>query len=111
LGYWLLKQLLTTVVIEHLLSARDPTTIFETPQKMSDPWVSSLEWPSLDYTYDPVATRILEGNPHFRAPKISENQVLRPKQSKEFVREELLKCHKILENYIPGYQFLDIEFE
>jgi hypothetical protein len=25
----------------HLLCARDPTTIFETPQKMSEPWVIS----------------------------------------------------------------------
>jgi len=72
---------------------------------------SVLEWPCLDYTYDPVAMRAIEGNPNFRAPLITKNQILHPKQSKNFVRKELIRSNKILENYIDGYSFLDIEFE
>jgi len=72
---------------------------------------SRLEWPCLDYTYDPVSMRVVEGNPNFRAPEITVDQILRPKQSKEYVRQELIKGNKVLENYIEGYKLLDIEFE
>lgn len=72
---------------------------------------SRIEWPCLDYTYDPVSMRVVECNPNFRAPEITEDQILRPKQSKKYVRQELIKGNKILENYIEGYKFLDIEFE
>jgi len=35
--------------------------IFRLTILLSNRYVSSLEWPSLDYTYDPVATRIVAG--------------------------------------------------
>lgn len=78
---------------------------------LSDTYRANLEWPCLDYTYDPVALRVVEGDPNFRAPALSEDQILRPRQSKQFVRHELLRCNRMLENYVDGYKFLDVEFE
>ena len=85
--------------------------IFRFSVLLSKSYSSWLEWPCLDYTYDPVAMRVIEGSPFFRAPALSEVQILRPKQSKQLVRQELITCHKILEEYVEGYKFLDIEFE
>lgn len=70
-----------------------------------------IEWPCLDYTYDPVTMKVIEANPNFRTPEIAKDQIVRPKQSKALVRGELIKGHKILENYIEGYKLLDINFE
>ncbi len=78
---------------------------------LSNIYRANLDWPCLDYTYDPAALRVVEGNPNFRAPVLSEDQILRPRQSKQFVRQELLRCNRMLENYVEGYKFLDIEFE
>lgn len=78
---------------------------------LSDTYRANLEWPCLDYTYDPVTLRVVEGSPNFWAPSLSEGQILRPRQTKQFVRQELLKCNRMLEDYVKDYKFLDIEFE
>lgn len=83
--------------------------IFRFTVLLSKGYCSRLEWPCLDYTYDPAAMRVIAGNANFRAPALSESQILRPKQSKQLVRQELIRCHKILERYVEGYRFLDIE--
>jgi hypothetical protein len=70
---------------------------------------SSFEWPGLDYTFDPVTSKAVSGNPNFRAPDLNKAEILNPRQSKRLLIEELSKGHKILESYANGYKFLGIE--
>ena len=70
---------------------------------------SPLEWSGLDYTFDPVRSKAVSGNPNFRAPDLNKAEVLNPRQSVELVREELSKGHKILESYATDYEFRGIE--
>ena len=44
-----------------------------------------LEWPDLDYTYDPVTRLEVSGKEGFRAPSLKKSEILHPKQSKELV--------------------------
>lgn len=70
---------------------------------------SSLQWSGLDYTFDPVSSKAVSGNPHFRAPDLNKAEILNPRQSKRLVIEELSRGHKILESYANDYKFLGIE--
>jgi len=76
---------------------------------LSDSFSSQLEWADLDYTFDPVRRKEVLGNERFRVPNISKQDILHPKQSKEFVLAELSKGSKIIESYVDNYQFLQGE--
>ncbi len=76
---------------------------------LSTKYISLLEWPGLDYTFDPVRRREVFGNERFRAPDLSKENILHPKQSKEFVQQELNKGQKAIETYVDDYEFLGIE--
>ena len=78
---------------------------------LSRDFISRFEWPCLDYTIDPITSKQIEGNPNFRAPSIKEQDILKPKQSKQYVLEEIYKGHKILQNYVDGYEIQKIEVE
>lgn len=78
---------------------------------LSNSYRGYLDWSPIDYTFDPVTRRLIEGRPNFIAPTLTEAQILRPKQSKQWVRHELIKANKMLEGYLEGYTFLDVEFE
>ena len=72
---------------------------------------SSLDWPGLDHTIDPVTSKFVIGNPNFRAPELGVDGVLFPKHSKKLVLGELEKGHKIIERYVKDHEFLRIEIE
>jgi len=76
---------------------------------LSTKYTSQLEWPGLDYTFDPVRRREVFGNERFRAPDLSKENILHPKQSKEFVQQELNEGQKAIESYVDDYEFLGIE--
>jgi hypothetical protein len=78
---------------------------------LSKDYKSSFDWPGLDYTFDPITSKEIFGNPNFRAPELEINEVLSPKQSKQLVLGELAIGHKILESYRDDHQFLKIEAE
>ena len=78
---------------------------------LSDNFVSQFEWPGLDYTFDPVRRKEIFGKEDFRAPLLSKDDVLNPKQSEETVLEELCAGQKIIENYIDELEFLGGEFK
>ncbi len=78
---------------------------------LSKDYKSAFEWPGLDYTFNPVTSKEIYGDPNFRAPELEINEVLSPKQSKQLVLGELTMGHKILESYRDDYQFLKIEAE
>jgi hypothetical protein len=71
---------------------------------------SELEWPGLDYTFDPVRRKQVVGNDNFRAPQLTKENILRPKQSKTLVQAELEKGHKLIEKYVKDFRFLGGEF-
>lgn len=73
---------------------------------LSDSFSSQLEWADLDYTFDPVCLQEVFGNERFRAPNISKQDVLQPKQSRELVLAELSEGYKIIEDYVDNYQFI-----
>ena len=80
--------------------------IFRFTVLLSDSFASQLEWADLDYTFDPVLLQEVLGNERFRAPKISKQDVLEPKQSRELVLAELGEGYKLIENYVDDYQFM-----
>ena len=71
---------------------------------------SELEWPGLDYTFDPVRRKQLVGNDNFRAPQLTKEKILHPKQSKDFVQTKLDKGHKVIASYVGNFRFLSGEF-
>ena len=71
---------------------------------------SELELPGLDYTFDPVSRKQVFGNDNFRTPPLTKENVLRPKQSKQFVTAELHKGQKAIESYAENFEFLGGEF-
>lgn len=76
---------------------------------LSSKYASQLEWPGLDYTFDPVRRQEVFGNERFRAPDLSKENILHPKQSKEFVQQELNRGQKVIESYVDNYEFLGTE--
>ena len=76
---------------------------------LSEEFESQFEWPGLDYTFDPVRLQEVVGNEKFRAPHITKENILHPKQSKKFVLGELHKGHKVIENYVDNYKFIEGE--
>lgn len=71
---------------------------------------SELEWPDLDYTFDPVRRKQIAGNDNFRAPQLTEENILHLGQSKEFIQAELDKGHKVIENYVDNFRYLGGKF-
>lgn len=77
---------------------------------LAEGFKSELEWPGLDYTFDPVRRKQVLGNDNFRAPQLTKENILHPKQSKELVQAELYKGHKVIESYVDSFRFLGGEF-
>lgn len=77
---------------------------------LAEDFESELEWAGLDYTFDPVRRKQVIGNDSFRAPHLTKENILRPKQSKDMVLTELYKGHEVLESYVDNVKFLGGEF-
>jgi len=73
---------------------------------LSDNFSSVIELSDLDYTFDPVRLQEVYGNNKFRAPLLTKEDILHPKQSKSFVQEEINKAQKVIESYVENYQYL-----
>lgn len=78
---------------------------------LAENFESELEWPGLDYTFDPVSRKQVVGNDNFRAPQLTKENVLHPKQSKNLVQTELNRGCKVIENYVDNFWFLGGEFD
>lgn len=76
---------------------------------LAEDFESKLEWPALDYTYDPVRIAEVVSKDNLRAPRLTKENILRPKHSKEFVLKELNKGTKVIESYVEKFKFLDGE--
>jgi hypothetical protein len=85
--------------------------IFRYTSLLSKEFNSLIDLSDIDYTFDPTTGKEICTKANFIAPEIGINDVLFPKHSKQLVVDELIKGHKMLENYIEGYQLLEIEGE
>jgi hypothetical protein len=56
---------------------------------LSDSYSGDIEWPSIDYTFNPVTQNEVFGNSVFTAPKLTINQIVNPKQRIEKVTKSL----------------------
>lgn len=72
---------------------------------------SALDWPGIDHTLDPVTSRVIEGNPSFRAPILTISDAISPKNKKQQVSNELAKGFEILSRYHDGHELLKIATE
>jgi hypothetical protein len=70
---------------------------------------SLLEWPGLDYTYDPVRGAEIIVKESFRAPQLTKENILRPKQSKALVLAELNSGTRVIENYVTKFKLISGE--
>ncbi|MFP3982871.1 MAG: HNH endonuclease [Desulfurivibrionaceae bacterium] len=84
--------------------------IFRFTIVLAERFKSNLEWAGLDYTYDPVSRKQVLGNDNFRAPRLSRDNILRPKQSKTLVQNELNRGYKTLDAYTKDVRSLGGEF-
>jgi len=73
---------------------------------LAERFESELEWPGLDYTFDPVRRKMVIGNDNFRAPRLTKENILHPKQSRDLVEAELHKGHKTIESYVASFRVL-----
>jgi hypothetical protein len=71
---------------------------------------TELEWPGLDYTFDPTRRKQVVDNDNFRAPQLTKENMLHPRQCKAFVQAELDKGHKVIASYVENFLFLGGEF-
>lgn len=78
---------------------------------LSDCFQYPLEWPDLDYTYDPVRLAEVPGKDSFRARALTINDILHPKQSKEFVEAEIKVCHNVIGSYVDSLEFIDSKLD
>lgn len=76
---------------------------------LAEEFESKFEWPGLDYTFDPVRIAQVFGNDNFRAPQLTKENILCPKQSKEFIQNELIKGFKVIDGYDDKFKFLSGE--
>jgi len=78
---------------------------------LAEDFKSEIEWPDLDYTFDPVRRSRVVGNDNFRATPLTKENILHPRQSKSLVQIELDKGHKVIERYVKDFRFLHGELE
>lgn len=86
-------------------------SIYRFTVMLSDQFTSTLELSDLDYTFDPVRRKEVFGKDNFRALRITEADILRPKRSKEFEQDELNGGLKMLFSYIDDHEFISGECE
>lgn len=76
---------------------------------LSDSADSDVEWPAIDYTYDPVTQREIPVNLQFQAPRIRKEDVIHPKQSVEKVLASLQKGQQMLVEFCPALKGATVE--
>lgn len=80
--------------------------IFRFTVLLAEDYESKLEWPALDYTFDPVRLKEVVGNDNFRAPQLTKANILHPKQAKKFIQDELHRAYKMIYAYSNNIKFI-----
>lgn len=76
---------------------------------VADPYVSDLEWPIIDYTFNPVTQMEVPANINFLPPTITRDAVTNPRQSKRQVEEALQRGFNVLADHSQALLDADIE--
>lgn len=63
---------------------------------LSEELTSDLEWRGLDYTYNPVTERGVEGNDNFAAPPLTREEVVTPRNARNEVLAALQRGQEII---------------
>ncbi len=66
---------------------------------LSDTFESQIDWPAIDYTYNPVTQREVPANLNFTAPILTKEQVINPKQSKSNVLKALERGMEVISEH------------
>jgi len=77
---------------------------------LSDNYESDIEWPGIDYTFNPVSNREVQGNLIFRAPTLTRKQVVKPNQDPEKVRVCLERGLTVVAQHTNG-KLLNVNVE
>lgn len=73
--------------------------IFRYTVLLSDTFKSDIDWPSVDYTYNPITKKQVLSPDLFMAPRISKADVISPQQTANQVLECLNEGMKIISEY------------
>jgi len=85
--------------------------IFRYTVLLSKEYRAELELADVDYTYNPVTQRLVEGNANFIAPRLREDKILSPREPLDMARRELIAALRVLESYVSNQVLLDIELQ
>lgn len=76
--------------------------VFRYTVLLSDSFHSDVEWPGIDYTFNPVSQRAVPANLVFRAPALSRKQVVKPSDKPEKVKRCLESGLNIIAEHTNG---------
>lgn len=70
---------------------------------------SEIVWPGIDYTYNPVSQRTVEGRDIYIAPSIGRENVLRPKHTREGVLRALIQGQVVIADHSQMVEAVHVE--
>lgn len=76
---------------------------------LSESLHADVEWPAIDYTYNPVTQREVPANPQFQAPRLTKAEVVSPRQSEAQALGALQKGYQVLVEYSPVLKDVVVE--
>lgn len=76
---------------------------------LSDSFNSDIEWPGIDYTYNPATQQEVPTNLNFKAPALTKDQVVSPKQSMQQVSVALQKGQEVIADHSQILEGVDVE--
>ncbi len=76
--------------------------VFRYTVLLSDSFRSDIEWPGIDYTFNPVSQMEVPANLVFRAPTLTRKQVTRPNNKLENVRRCLERGLNVIAEHTNG---------
>ena len=76
---------------------------------LSETLDSGVEWPAIDYTYNPVTQREVVGNLNFIAPDLTREEFVAPKQTKEQVLRALQRGQDVIVAHSPMLGGVSVE--
>lgn len=76
---------------------------------LSEELTSDLEWRGLDYTYNPVTERDVEGNDNFAAPLLTREEVVTPRNARAEVLTALQRGQEIIAEHSAALDGVIVE--
>jgi hypothetical protein len=77
---------------------------------LSDIYRSDIEWPGIDYTFNPVSQKMVPANLIFKVPSLTKKQVVKPKDNPEYVTTCLEQGLTVIAQHTNG-MLLNVDVE